>query len=229
VKKLDANKNKMHTSNLIEHLAFDGAQNIYTAKRTLSKTKFLSLLATATILILALSLWMVPVRQDIKYKLAQPGFIVLSCLWLLSSVFMTLRVYQSAFPEKPKNNSIYRYLDYVPLTVLLAWVAFHFPLKTFAEDFHREENYINGGCGAVILVAGSIHAAFLMRWLKQGASTQNGKAGALAALASGCFASFLIQFGCANENPIHTVLWHLLPLSLLAFLIGTAAQKILKW
>lgn len=218
----------LKTNDVIDLLAKDAKSSAHALPMLTPKTFALAWLVGAAF-IFALSLWLLPVREDLMFRLTNPDFFVLGALWLAAAGLHATLVYRSTFPGLEKENRWLERLTFLPLILLFAWVLFHFPLSDFSYEMHREQNYLNGGCGAVILVAGAIHAAFLMRWVKRGAPTSLAKSGALTALSTGCFTSFLIQFACGNEHPIHVILWHAVPLTALALAMGFAAKKILKW
>jgi hypothetical protein len=153
-------------------------------------------------------------------------------LWSAASLFPALKVYSLAFPDAELASPILRKLaNYagLPLVLLALFTFTHFETSDLAFQMFRESSYLNGGCGMVILVAGTIHLSFLFSWIRRGATASPMRAGAWAAVSTAAFASFVVQFACANENPIHVLLWHFTPLLILTGLAAVSAKRLLHW
>ncbi len=181
--------------------------------------------------ILSLSLFLLPVREDLAERFASMDYYVLFSLWFLAAMLSAINVYAMAFPDGRVSENARKWGRFAaaPLVALSAWGIASLSFADFSFQLYRESNYLNGGCGLVIFTAGLIHAGFLFSWLRQGAPTQPVRAGAWVAISTGAYASFIVQFACPNEHALHVVLWHFVPMALLTGAAALSARRILRW
>ena len=222
------------TDDLIQFLAKDaaatqGQREIF--RRGLCYAAYARFWLVGAAVILALSYWLLPRREDLAEILGRFDTLVLFALWSLATLLPAMKVYGLAFPGIPLTARFQQIANLapVPFVLLLAWSLARLSLDDFAFQYFRESSYLNGGCGMVITVAGALHAGFLFAWIRRGATTSPGRAGAWAAVSTASFASFIVQFACANENPIHVLLWHFIPLMILTGLAALSAKRFLRW
>jgi hypothetical protein len=83
------------------------------------------------------------------------------------------------------------------------------------QDFSNELDFYQGRCGIIILAAGTLVSVIGFSVIRRIVFAPAGEIGGSALLSSGCFASFIMQFVCAHENPLHLFIWHFMPLMLL--------------
>lgn len=219
------------TEDFIHYLAKDASSSAQAPAASLSVRRFLGLWSAGAAVVVLLSILLLPEREDFRERLRQWNYSVLFLSWLLAALLPALRVYASAFPDarlKGWMRTLSRFA-LAPLGAILIWSVLAIRYGEFGYQVHREMNVFNGGCGMVILIAGSIHAAFLFSWLRRGAPANAAHAGAWAALSTGAFVSFIVQFACANEHPLHVLFWHFVPLCLFAFGASLTARKVLNW
>ncbi len=223
------------TDELIEFLAKDSAATTEDAtlrRRGLGFMAYIRFWVIGAATVLALSYWLLPRRSDLLERTSSLDFGVLFLLWSAASLFPALKVYSLAFPDAELTSPILRKLaNYagLPLVLLALFTLSHFDTNDLAFQMFRESSYLNGGCGMVILVAGTIHLGFLFAWIRRGATASPMRAGAWAAVSTASFTSFVVQFACANENPIHVLLWHFTPLLILTGLAAISAKRLLRW
>ena len=182
-------------------------------------------------IVLILCYWLLPRREDLSIVLGRFDTLVLFTLWSFATLLPAIKVYGLAFPGAQLSAPFRRLANLAPLpfVLLLVWTIARFRFDDFGFQLYRESSYLNGGCGMVIAVAGALHASFLFTWIRRGATTSPAKAGAWAAVSTASFASFVIQFACANENPIHVLLWHFIPLMMLTGLASVYAKRLFRW
>jgi len=222
------------TNELIELLAKDSATTAgenEIRKRGLGFSAFARFWIVGAVLIAALSVWLLPTREDLGDRLTHADSFLLFLLWSAATLFSTFRVYSLAFPDLRLKAPFDRFSKFagLPLALIALFTIARFTFTDLGFQFFRESSYLNGGCGMVILVAGSLHASILFTWMRRGATTAPFEAGAWAAVSTASLASFIVQFACANENPIHVLLWHFAPLLILTGIAGLAAKRLLRW
>ncbi len=182
-------------------------------------------------LILALSIWLLPIREDLAERFGSLDYYLLFSLWFLATLLSALKVYSLAFPDSRVSRTAKDWSRFAPAPLLLlaAWSVWNLNLADFGYQLYRESRPLNGGCGLVILTAGLLHAGFLFSWLRKGAPTEAVTAGAWVAISTGAYASFLVQFACPNEHAMHVILWHFVPMTLLTAAAGFSARRLLRW
>lgn len=181
--------------------------------------------------ILALSIWLLPIREDLAERFGSLDYYLLFSLWFLATFLSALKVYGMAFPDSRGSRTAKDWSRFAPAPLLLlaAWSVWNLNLADFGYQLYRESRPLNGGCGLVILTAGLLHAGFLFSWLRKGAPTETVTAGAWVAISTGAYASFLVQFACPNEHAMHVILWHFVPMTLLTAAAGFSARRLLRW
>jgi hypothetical protein len=222
------------THDLIRALARDAAAQSIHARTGRSRLSFKNYSASwlfGAAIIIALSFWLLPIREDLRVRFTALESIFLYIFWLLATILPALKVYTLAFPDGVAAGVVRKAGRYalVPLLVLGTWSLAHITFSDFAFQLYRESAQPNGGCGLVIFTGGLIHASFLFSWIRRGATTSPFRAGAFAALSTASFASFIVQFACPNEHPLHVLFWHFIPMFVLTGLAGITARRLLKW
>jgi hypothetical protein len=225
-------KSEIRTDDLIRKLSIAAKSD---AKRDASSRlewpAYAKTWLTGAALILVLAFSLLPEREDLHERLAYPSTYFVILFWFLAALLPALKVYSLAFPDGRIADPIRQVTKYaaLPLILLAVWSVVEMRYDDFAFQLFRESSHLNGGCGLVILVAGTLHAGFLFSWIRKGATTAPYRAGAWAAVSTASFASFIVQFACANENSIHVLMWHFLPLMLLTGVSALSAKRLLRW
>lgn len=224
----------LRTRNLIDTLAKDAVRTAGTNRRisrALGVGAYGAAWTAGAALILALSFWLLPLRGDFADRIGQVDVAFLFLLWSLATLLPAVKVYSLAFPDGSLGATAKRITRFAwaPFAGLVLFSAAHLRLDDFAYQVYRESSYLNGGCGMVIFIAGALHASLLFAWIRRGATTSPARAGAWAAVSTASFASFIVQFACANENPLHVLFWHFLPLLALTGLAALSARRVLRW
>jgi hypothetical protein len=221
----------MKTSELLKLLAEEN-QNKSSEQRAkqswTAKKAFLYWLA-GSVVIFGFSLWLLPVREDLADRLRQVDFFFLSLVWGAMAFSATKLSILSTFPEERVFRKKEFYFLFSLFGAIAAWVLFRLPTTDVGFEWYRESNPINGGCGMVIFLSGTLHAALSLTFFRKGASTNPKSTGSLLALSTGAFSTLLIQFACANEHPLHVFLWHIFPLMILSYLFSLISVRVLRW
>ncbi len=225
---------ELRTRKLIDTLAKDATRHSDESRRgsrSLGTGAYGAVWVAGAALILALSFWLLPLRGDFSERIGNLDLAFLFLLWSLATLLPAMKVYALAFPDGALGATARRLTRFVwvPFAGLALFTAGHLRFADFAYQLHRESSYLNGGCGMVIFVAGALHASLLLAWIRKGATTSPARAGAWAAVSTASFASFIVQFACANENPLHVLFWHFLPLLALTGLAALSARRLLRW
>jgi hypothetical protein len=82
-------------------------------------------------------------------------------------------------------------------------------------DLLTELDFYRGRCGLIILTTGVLASVIGLSIVRKQIFNNEIEIGGWALASSGCFGSFLMQFVCAHESPLHLFIWHFLPLMLL--------------
>ena len=220
----------MQTDELLKILTKEGTSPD-AGTRTAAWTPARALLfwGLGSLLVLALSIWLLPVREDLRERLRHVDFFFLNLLFASLTFTATRLAILSTFPEEKILGRVEVYALVLLFGAFLGWMFFRVPTENLGFEWYRERNPVNGGCGMVVLVSGMLQSALSLGFFRRGASTKPRTTGALIAFSTGAFSLLLIQFACANENPIHVFAWHLLPLMALTYGISQIAPRVLRW
>ncbi len=222
------------TSDLIRVLAKNASRESASNLIRRSRLRFRNYTAAwlfGAAVIVAISFWFLPAREDLRERFTALESLFLYTLWMLATILPALKVYTLAFPNGEVAGSLQRFAKYAaaPLVILGLYSVANLRFADFAFQIYREGAAPNGGCGIVIFAGGMIHAGFLLHWIRRGATTAPIRAGVWAALSTAAFASFIVQFACPNEHPLHVILWHFVPMFALTILASMSARRLLKW
>jgi hypothetical protein len=153
-------------------------------------------------------------------------------LWLALTVLSATIVYRSRIPSLKTDAQIGAAIGVAALlvtTVILRSTDQWASWNSFFSEARQEMSLYRGRCGFVIAMIGFAWSAILGYFNSNGAPTQPGKMGLWVAVSSGSIVSFAMPVVCAHENSLHILLWHCLPVALLAGLGFLAGRKLLAW
>jgi hypothetical protein len=216
-------KNK--TRNLIHSLAQDVENPSETAdwgkKYWIAWAIWLGFYAAATFLCTVM--W--PELASLRSDLLNGSSLIQIALWLGAAVATAIATYQSSFPvwkgvsAKPVALGIF--------VVLLVTICFDW--AGLGGDFAAEMHADRGSCGRFMLIMGFFSTAWMMIVIRKAAPARLIETGAWAAATSGAVGAFCMSFVCPHENPMHILVWHLVPILALSVVGAIVGQRALKW
>ena len=148
-------------------------------------------------------------------------------LWLilgLSAAFMT-----SSFARPRTLNGWSPRFAWVVLAMLLSTILLNITPSAFASQMSEELHWKQGPCGFFILFTGLVSSLWMFYIIKKAAPVDLIKTSTWAAISVGALGSFFMHLVCTHENSVHTFLWHVSPLFLLAFIAAWIGPKALRW
>lgn len=177
--------------------------------------------------IVALWLWLLPIRSDMLQQVESLLYSLSTLQWLLLAFVSAFIVYRERIPGM---SSLWpTRIAYGLMLTLLISIVLHPVLGTLLEELFAEIDSLRGRCGPLIFGMGLTWGIVLLAWTRKGASTNPARTGAWVAISSGALAAFAMQAICTHENPLHLFMWHALPIVVL-FLVGLfAGQRWLRW
>lgn len=170
-------------------------------------------------------LWVGP-RFDVTVQLQNPRFLAEAITILVLSILSGVSALVYSVPET-RIHSLYKRL---PVFTLGVWVLV-LGAAVLRLLFIQGSWAVMPGwmCARTIFLMGIVPASFLFWMVKQAAPTHLGWSGSLCALAGASFAAFGVQFCCLAGEPIHVLLWHVLPVALLTVLGLRVGRTFLRW
>lgn len=161
------------------------------------------------------------VRPDLESVVQTPSFFLQGFFALSLAVLSALSAFILSVPDKRKP-----WLHIVPGTTLVLW------LGVIVQVFITS-NGIHGGLGLScirdIVVLGLLPGAFLFLMIGKAAPLKIGRVGLLAGLSVAALGALGTQFICRNDDPLHILLWHYVPVLLLGGIGFFLGRLILKW
>lgn len=167
-------------------------------------------------------------RSDIQAKLAQPGFLAIVLLMLVSAGFWGWAAARLAAPRWPLAWDVIASIT----AGLVAWGFMMVPdmlasdTASVIETLHDASTH---ECAMVVtfmtlpatwaFLAASRHAMPSSPHMMMAAATASGAS----------FSMLAITLLCANENPSHLVVGHMIPALLLAFAASLIGRRFLRW
>jgi hypothetical protein len=179
-------------------------------------------------LVLALSLALLPFRQDLHVRMADGAYRAQTVLSFFAFFVASAVAYRSSFPARLTRRDIL--WGWVPPLLLLALVLYRLTPSAFVAEFAGELTYRRGGCGVVIFSIGLLESGLLLFLARRGAPTRLGLTAAWIAVAAGGLGLFVTQFFvCYLENAFHLLLWHFAPVFLLIGILPRWGNRWLRW
>lgn len=117
-------------------------------------------------------------------------------------------------------------LSIVPIVCALLWVT------AIGYSFVSAQSIVGGiglNCIRDIVVLGLLPGALLFFMIKKAAPLGLGKVGAFAALSVAALGAVGTQFICTNDDPLHALIWHYVPVLLLGWLGVVIGRRLLNW
>jgi len=171
--------------------------------------------------------YLLPLRHDLEFHFFTFTFQAENILWLVSSFVSILAFYKSTFPEKLPNS--YIVMNIISYTALFSITLYRFDHLPSIVEWKTEMSFWQGRCGFLIIGFCLLNAPIYLLWAKPTAPHSPGLTGVLSALSTGSLGCLLMQIICFHPEPLHLVIWHFVPLSILGYLAHLTAKKYLSW
>lgn len=213
----------MKTDELIEKLAHGKLQ----VAAPMSDRAFVVAFSAILFLFTGLSLFLLPIRPDLNLQLQHGYFYSETLVWLGLFVVAGVTAYRSGLPSVPLEpfQRIFFGL-FALLSIGLAARAFLWPAP---DTFVDELELFRGRCGGLILSYGLVAGFAFMIWLRTKAPVRPRSTALWVGLATTTWGSFVMQFVCYQENPVHVVLWHFLPIAALSAGLAYFGRRLVRW
>ncbi|HXH31354.1 MAG TPA: NrsF family protein [Bacteriovoracaceae bacterium] len=213
----------MKTTEMIDELAGELTPD----KGLDSLSRFLLKCVLACMLILGLSLFILPIRDNLEVKLSEARFAFESLLWVVIAFLSGIVAYKSSIPGMPVKVPVTA-AKIVFSVLLLVILSGGLEVSLWA-DFQKEMDMSRSWCGPIILIIGTLGTVGLFQWAKKLAPTNYNRTGFWMATSASCLGSVAMQFVCAHDTATHLYLLHVLPTLLLGIIGSLAANKLLRW
>lgn len=166
-------------------------------------------------------------RLDINDRLNEPLFMLEILLLLGLVVTGAISAFWLAFPDCRQQH----WLLLAPLPIFVAYVALLL-FRAIVPDATAQPLDIDHSsleCALCITLFAPLPASLMLWQIRRGATVLPRRAGLLAMLVSGAMGHLLLKFVEANDDVLHLLVSHLLPISALGLLGWLAGRKILAW
>lgn len=170
--------------------------------------------------------WQWPDRARLPSEILNLHFLGLSLLWLCAFFVCARGAYVASWPGAPGRALL--------APGLATGVALLFAIFTLPDDlalgasFVRELDPTRGPCGMFIALSGLTTGAFVLVSFRRAATARPWTAGLTLLAASGCLSSFFMNLICRYETPAHALLWHVLPILVIAGVGTWIGERILR-
>lgn len=163
---------------------------------------------------------LVGIRADLLNVLKIPTFYIETFLLITLAFFSTATSLQLTVPRFSKSRSW-------PLVIvtLAAWILFA-AYQLLAEPTLLLDNGTR--CLTQIILGAVIPAGFIFFIALEGATLDRAKLGATVLIAGSAYGALMAEFSCAICNPLHFIIWHVVPvigLSLFGLWVGRLLLK----
>jgi hypothetical protein len=161
-------------------------------------------------------------RQDISDQVLVFKYVFETIALLLLTILSTLAAFSLSVPNKDSKN-IYKY----PFAALVGFLLF------FAYAFiTSHESVVYSGhkslCAFEILIIGAFPSTLLFFALKKAAILNRNLVGFLILLTGTSFGLLATQLTCIDDTPLHILVWHILPATVILLLSIISSKKLFK-
>lgn len=166
---------------------------------------------------------------DVVYLPLDPfnfAFLSVAGLWLLLAFLLIRLAYLSAVPLSnlaPAAKGVV-----AACIALLGVLLFNESPAHILSTVGTEMDLWRGPCGVLVFSTGLLAGTMLTFSLRRAAPTRMAMSGMYALAACGSLSSFFMTLICRHENGAHVLLWHALPILILALLGVLAGLGLLK-
>ncbi|RME62002.1 MAG: DUF1109 domain-containing protein [Candidatus Dadabacteria bacterium] len=165
------------------------------------------------------------IRENLSEVLSSPFLLLETVLLILFAIFASAWAFTLSVPGAEKKiNCILPALTISTFLILLGLRAYLYGInwKTVSPSF-------GFGCTASVVLFGVVPAFILFAIIKRSAPVKPGLAGAVALLAGFSIGVIGIQFSCHQTDPMHILVWHLLPVLFVGLVGVKLGKKFLNW
>jgi len=176
--------------------------------------------------LIAVALFMVFVvrREDLWLKLQSGSFFSEIMFAFATGLFGALAASWLATPDVKQQKWVI-WLPFLSLTFLMMLVAY----QVVIQPVNITESDFGIGCAVDIFIFIMIPAVILLFILRKAASTHNILSSVVAVISVASFGYLCSRLICPNDILEHLILWHYLPILLVAIIAAFIGAKVLKW
>ncbi|MEM7027108.1 MAG: NrsF family protein [Pseudomonadota bacterium] len=167
-------------------------------------------------------------RFDINEKIQSLPFILEIILLLATGISaLTISIYDSRPAGLPSNK-----LRAIPFILIVIWFY-----AAYSESMYmlNMENFIQSVksdgymCTCHILLVTVLPLFILFYFIRMGASVHQGWTGGMATLGVCSFTYLFMRFVEANDDIVHLLVWHALPIVIFCLISIKVSKKFLHW
>ena len=166
-------------------------------------------------------------RLDLSARLQEPLFILEMLLLVGLVISGATSSFWHSFPDFRQQH----WLLLVPLPIFVAYAALllyrAFVPAATAQPLDVDHSGLE--CALCITLFAPLPSSLMLWQIRRGATVMPRRAGLLAMLVSGAIGHLLLKFVESNDDVLHVITWHLLPISVLGLFGWLAGRKILAW
>ena len=206
----------MKSSDLIEDLA-KGLEPVKPVKLPALRLSFWIAVSFISVL---LGVYLYGVRSDWQEVISAPSFLVETALIFATLIFSAWAAFLFGVPGE--GRAIFRF---VPLLLVVFWFGF-LAARVLKTYFMPGMGF---SCIKMTLVIGLVPALLAFVMLCRSAPMDKFWVGVLSALSGASFGAFGVQFVCVHTDAGHNMVWHYLPVVIIALLGGCLGPYIFCW
>jgi hypothetical protein len=166
-------------------------------------------------------------RRDLLEVLTSPGFAVEELLLLTTAVTAAAGALIVAVPGA-ERSALVRWLPVMAGVAALAWAGAVLAVAA-ATDGATGRFVPAWHCVGRTVAAGLVPGIALLIMVRSAAPLRAAWAGLLALLATSAIGVLATNMICFNDRPLHVLIWHVLPMSVIAALGAALGVWLLRW
>jgi hypothetical protein len=215
-------KEQIDTDQLIQNMLDEGPQK--PLPHPMWQT---SLWLLATLFYLATLSGYFGLRGDIAEKFSEPSYFIDILLLFGLGIFST---FAALCLSRPDGYQMPR-LKFVPIGFILAWaiLAFGGSAEINVANIFHSMSLGQFDCLWHILLFSTPPGLALFLIVRKGATIQYCWAGTMATLSATAFGYLLMRLIEQNDNPVHLIMWHAVPIILMCIVGMIIGKFALKW
>lgn len=183
--------------------------------------------AGGTLALLGLSFLILPIRPDLSERIKSLFFDSGTFLCFITFLATAYVAYRSSIPGLLQKREVQ--IAQFFIVALVALLISKFPFGSVRGEWNGEFSFYRGGCGPLIFMLGAFETTVAILVARRGATTEPVRTGLWIALSAGALGLFIMQFICEHETFFHLLLWHAIPVGLLAVVGALIGRKWLRW
>ncbi len=181
----------------------------------------------ATIAMLAISFYLMPIRPDFADRSQAPFFRAETAVFLFTFLAAAVVAYRSSIPGLLSKRD--QLIGLIFLIATTALVVSRLSFTALHAEWLGEMSFYRGRCGPILFMLGAIEGALTLALARRLAPTRPAYTALWLGLSAGTMGLFFMQFICDHENFLHLAIWHLTPVILLAGVSAIVGKKFLRW